>query len=102
MLAKLYAKEMEYLSFGHACYHYASSKVVKPGAVGYFGHRGEWNNIINLRDLQPSAPDPARGIASKFARLDEEIAMMDEEEMVWGPLTSEHTKGYGAECRIEA
>ncbi|ORX98754.1 hypothetical protein BCR34DRAFT_445335, partial [Clohesyomyces aquaticus] len=97
-----YAREMTDHSFGHAYYHHTTSQEIQPGVVGYFDHRGEWSTILHLRDLQPSARQPARGIAAKFTRLDEDLAWAPEKEMQWGPLTSRQVQQRDISLAIEA
>ncbi|KAH8773371.1 ankyrin repeat-containing domain protein [Hyaloscypha sp. PMI_1271] len=101
MLANVYASEMTHHSFGHACYHHTSSKDVQPGVVGYFDLRGEWNTILHLKDLQPSARKPVRGIAAKFSCLEDDLERAPDAEMKWGPRTSKHVKKQGAELKID-
>lgn len=88
-LVKIFVKEMERHSLGHACYHRVSSEKVQPGAVGYFDHLGEWTPIVNLRDLEPLAPKQTRGLAAKFTRLEANLDVTEQSGIRWPrPRTS--------------
>ena len=88
-LPAVYADEMRDYGYGEALYQPCTSDILKPGSVGYFDHEGNWQAIVQLRELQPSSSDSAEGsIASEFTRLGEDLQKAPDEDMVWGPKLS--------------
>lgn len=51
-LADTYVERMKVHPFGFALYHPASSRILRPGAVGFFDSFGAWVPIAHLEDSE--------------------------------------------------
>lgn len=77
-LQQLYANAMRHHPFGFALYHPCDKTVLKPGSVGYFNVRGDWNPITHIL----SSDEP-------FTMADDELQLGDAQLPEWGPKCSE-------------
>ena len=51
-LADTYAERMKCHPFGFALYHPASSRILRPGSVGFFDSLGVWVPVAHLEDSE--------------------------------------------------
>ncbi|KAL6717761.1 hypothetical protein ACLMJK_003846 [Lecanora helva] len=54
-LSDIYTKSLAVHPYGHALYHPASAKDLRPGSVGFFNAAGLWNPIAQLEDSESLA-----------------------------------------------
>jgi hypothetical protein len=98
-LATIYRDRMWTHQCGHACYHEVTTRDLHPGSIGFFDERARWKQILDLRELQPSAATPSSGRAglaaklSELSKLGEDLEFEDRPPMLWGPKLSDGTRG---------
>ena len=80
-----YAEAMFNHPYGYALYELESSKVIKPGACGYFNHEGLWNPVADLTD--------STSLARKGFTAVDNMEAAPPLETMWGPKTSEGVEG---------
>jgi hypothetical protein len=79
-LQTVYANAMLCHPYGYPLYHPASTKSLKLGACGYLDEYGDWNNICNVLEKNPSFDTIS----------EEELERAEPQRMTWLPKVSEN------------
>ena len=85
-LSDIYTSRLAIHPYGHALYHPASNKELRPGSVGFFNAVGLWNPIANLED---SASLAKYGLRSPTQSL---TAAKPEQILRWFPKLGKDVK----------
>jgi hypothetical protein len=95
-LGRQYTENMSLPELGHALYHPVSSSALKIGDVGYFNDLGAWQYLCNVTDAKSLSEYNLMPIEGKLRKAP------PDENIEWGPMLAEHTKGTEAGLAAKA